>query len=304
MVHQAHWPIPEPHDAATVDLADGGRILLRRHGNPDGPRLVLSHGSSFSADAYFPFWSLLLPRFDLIVYDLRNHGRNPLGDLAGHHMPMMVWDNLRVVRAIDRHFGEKPKIGIYHSVSAAVAVFQAVEESSFAGLVLFDPPVCPPGLPGARQERIQAMGPRMAERAKVRQAFFEQWEELADSFRRSRAFERMPSGGIELLARTTLRSRSGEEGFELCCPPEYEAKLFEQLYKWAVAIDLSKLGFPIKVIGGDPLVPSSFLPTVDPDFVLRVDYDFVPETTHLLQLEDPVSCVALMLDFLAENALT
>ena len=111
MVHEAHWPIPEPHDAATVDLADGGRILLRRHGNPDGPRLVLSHGSSFSADAYFPFWSLLLPRFDLIVYDLRNHGRNPLGDLAGHHMPMMVWDNLRVVRAIDRHFGEKPKIG-------------------------------------------------------------------------------------------------------------------------------------------------------------------------------------------------
>ena len=93
------------------------------------------------------FWSLLLPRFDLIGYDLRNHGRNPLGDLAAHHMPMMVWDNLRVVRAIDRYFGPKPKIGVYHSVSAAIAVFQAIEESSFTALVLFESAGVPSGTP-------------------------------------------------------------------------------------------------------------------------------------------------------------
>ena len=178
----ADWIIPQPHDTAPVHLADGGVILLRRYGNPDGPRLVLSHGSGFSVDAYVPFWSLLLPRFDLIGYDLRNHGRNPLGDLAAHHMPMMVWDNLRVVRAIDRYFGPKPKIGVYHSVSAAIAVFQAVEESSFTALVLFDPPVCPPGLPVARQESIRAMAARMAARARARQNHFERCEDLAKAF--------------------------------------------------------------------------------------------------------------------------
>ena len=292
-------PIPPPVDAATVHLADGGIIVLRRHGNPDGQQLVLSHGNGFSADAYFPFWSLLLDRFDVVVYDLRNHGRNPLGDLAGHNMPMMVWDNLRVIRAIDRHFGAKPKIGIYHSVSAAVAVFQAVEESSFDALVLFDPPVLPPGLPEARQENIWAMGPRLAEYARGRQEYFERWEDLAESYQKARAFTKMKPGAIELLARTTLRKRIGEAGFELCCPPAYEAQMAEQLYKWAVAIDLTTLGVPLKVIGGDPVAPFSFLPTVNPDFVVQIDYDFVPETTHLLQLEAPEACVELMLSFLA-----
>ena len=298
------WKIPEPHDAVAVDLADGGIILLRRHGNPDGPRLVLSHGSGFSADAYLPFWSLLLPRFDVIVYDLRNHGRNPLGDLAAHHVPMMVWDNLRVTRAIDRHFGAKPKVGIYHSVSASVAVFQAIEECSFCALVLFDPPVCPPRLPEARQEQIRRMGPRMAEHARVRQEFFERTEDLAQSLRRARVFERIAAEVIELLAVTTLRPRIGFEGLELCCPPAYEAQLFEQLYKWAIAIDLGTLEIPLKVIGGDPVAPFSFLPTVDPELVSRIDYDFVPETTHLLQLERPEECAALLLEFLAEAGLT
>ena len=299
----AGWKVPKPHDAIPVHLADGGLILLCRHGNRDGPRLVLSHGSGFAADAYLPFWSLLLPRFDIVLYDLRNHGRNPLGDLAGHHIPMMVWDNLRVVREIDRHFGAKPKIGVFHSVSAAVAVFQAVEEACFDGLVLFDPPVCPPGLPAARQESIRGMGPRMAERARVRQEYFERWEDLAEGFHRSKAFARVEPGAVELLARSTSRPRIGGDGFELCCPPEYEARLFEQLYKWAIAVDLSTLEIPLKVIGGDPVMPFSFLPTIDPELVTRVDYDFVPETTHLLQLEEPQACASLMIEFLSSEGL-
>ena len=216
-------------------------------------------------------------------------------------MPMMVWDNLRVVRAIDRHFGRKPKVGIYHSISAAVAVYQAVEESTFAALVLFDPPVCPPGLPGARQERIRAMGPRMAERSRMRQEFFEQWEELADSFRRAKAFERMAPEGIDLLARTTLRPADRGRGFRAVLPAGVRSEAVRTaLQVGQVAFDLTELEFPIKVIGGDPVEPFSFLPTIDPDLVLRVDYDFVPETTHLLQLEDPEACVALVLDFLSE----
>ncbi|MYI82168.1 MAG: alpha/beta hydrolase [Chloroflexi bacterium] len=32
-----------------------------------------------------------------------------------------------------------------------------------------------------------------------------------------------------------------------------------------------------------------------------VNYDFLPDATHLLQLEQPENCVALMLEFLEEQ---
>ena len=50
-------------------------------------------------------------------------------------------------------------------------------------------------------------------------------------------------------------------------------------------------------------MPFSFLPTIDPELVTRVDYDFVPETTHLLQLEEPQACASLMIEFLSSEGL-
>jgi pimeloyl-ACP methyl ester carboxylesterase len=70
-------------------MADGAIIKLRRHGNPTGPRIVLSHGNGLAADLYYPFWSLLADRFDIVLYDLRNHGWNPIGDRAAHIFPRL-----------------------------------------------------------------------------------------------------------------------------------------------------------------------------------------------------------------------
>ena len=101
------WEIPDPFATARVPLVDGGTVSLRRHGNPNGQRLVISHANGLSSDAYFPFWSLLAEQFDVILYDLRNHGANPIGDLIDHTVAMMAQDNRRIIRAIDQHFGGK-----------------------------------------------------------------------------------------------------------------------------------------------------------------------------------------------------
>ena len=79
--------------------------------------------------------------------------------------------------------------------------------------------------------------------------------------------------------------------------------MLDQLYKWQISLDLDTLGIPVKVIGSDPMIPFSFLPSVNPTLVRKVDYDFVPDATHMLQLEEPEACVVLMLDFLMETSL-
>ena len=121
-----------------VRMDDGAPITLRRHGNPQGTRLVLSHANGLSADAYYPFWSLLAERFDLILYDFRNHGWNPVGnsvgDLGAHDIATFVRDNERVVQAIDRRFGDTPKIGVFHSLSAQTAVLQVAASGGFSAL--------------------------------------------------------------------------------------------------------------------------------------------------------------------------
>ena len=158
----ARWEIPPPLAVHQVRMPDGAGIFLRRHGNPKGPRLVLSHCNGFSADTYYPFWSLLADRFDLILYDFRNHGWNPVGDRQAHCIETFVQDNRTVVAAIDRHFGEKPRIGVFHSMSAVTAILQLADSDAFTALVVFDPPTCPHG---RESQDIRKMAGAMADSA-------------------------------------------------------------------------------------------------------------------------------------------
>ncbi|MCY4421023.1 MAG: hypothetical protein OXC42_07220 [Gammaproteobacteria bacterium] len=45
-----------------------------------------------------------------------------------------------------------------------------------------------------------------------------------------------------------------------------------------------------KIISADPTLPYSYLPTFDFSDMMTVDYDFIPEATHLLQIEKPQEC--------------
>lgn len=298
---EPRWSVPQPLAVEEAEMEDGASIFLRRHGNHEGIRIVLSHANGFAADAYYPFWSLLEDRYDLILYDFRNHGWNPTGSLDAHSIPTFVRDNERIARAIEAHFGAKPRVGVFHSLSGQTAAVEAtLQTGSYEALVLFDPFFCPNGCDPMHRDRLERTMSGMAESAQRRRTTFESTTAYAERMRRSPAFERLQPGVVDLIARTTLRPAPDGSTFELRCPREYEAKIYEQGFQYASSVDINALTCPVKVIGSDPIEPHSFLPTVAMDEIIELNYDFVPETTHFLQLEEPEECVATMLDFIEQ----
>ena len=291
--------LPEPSALARARLADNTAIVARRHGNPDGPRVVFSHGCGFAADLYWPFWSLFADDFDVVVYDLRSHGWNEPSDLRLHTMPTLAHDNRRVLEAIDNEFGAKATIGVYHSLSTMVVLMHEQQWPTFSALVLFDPPIYPPGGDLSDMETV-CQG--LAVAARRRQGRFESRDELVAMLDRAPAFSLVPEATRALFAETTLRP-SSNGGYELRCPPEHEAQLFEGYFvhsMQALAL-VADITIPIKVIGADPMTKFSFLPSMDLSTLTDLDYDFVPDLTHLLPLEEPATCADLTMEFVREH---
>ena len=292
------WELPPPLATAKARMDDGTVITLRRHGNPAGPRMVLSHGNGLAADLYYPFWSLLADRFDIVVHDLRSHGWNAVSSLRTHNIPTLIRDNGDISAAIEAHFGAKPKVGVFHSLATLPALFQP-DDAGFTALVLFDPPICPPG--GSPSDMEAFLQPAAA-RARRRKRFFETREEFTETIGRSQVFARIPRETLELFAQTTLRP-AANGGYELCCPPEHEAQIFEFYFGWAMQAPdvLEHLECPVIAIGSDPTSSHSYMPSLDLRILNTLHYNFIPDTTHFLQLEDPETCAALTLDFLEEQ---
>ena len=293
------WDLPNPLSAHEVRVDDDTVITLRRHGNPEGPRLVLSHGNGLAIDLYYPFWSLLVDDFDLIIYDLRNHGWNGVTPIKTHNVPTLIRDHDRIIQAIDRRCGEKPKIGVFHSISALVALLSPDKGSKFSGLVLFDPPLCKPG---RSYEEFDAAAIRNASMARRRTNHFRSRADLSGILPFIPTFQKTVPGVFDLVAVTTLREDEDGNGYELRCPGEYEAQIIEYAGIYAVAVEFSTFQCPVKVIGADPTLPYSYLPTLDLTDMLGVDYDFLPDATHFLQLEQPEECVDTMLEFIDQIA--
>lgn len=294
MNSDAIWVLPEPISVQDVQVDQYTTIRLRRHGNPSGPRLVLSHGNGLAIDLYYPFWSLLAHDFDLVMFDLRNHGWNEVGRLEDHTIPTLVRDHDVVVDAIDEYFGKKPKVGVFHSVSGLTTLLSPRKGSGFSARVLYDPPLCKPGRSYAD---FEAAATHTSKLVRQRAHRFKSPRELAEILPFTPSFQRVVPGVTDLFAESTLRQGEDGEGYVLRCPREYEAQIVEYAGIYAVLVDFATYVCPTKVIGADPLLPYSYLPTLELSDTLHVDYDFLPEATHFLQLEQPEECVAALREF-------
>lgn len=299
MATEPVWEVPEPLSLCRVRHDDGSVTIARRHGNPAGPRLLLSHGNGLAIDFYYPFWSLLTDDFDLILYDMRNHGWNAVGARAEHNFPNLVRDQNQVVEAVAAHYGAKPTAGVFHSLSAlATLVAPALGAASTGGLsawVLFDPPVHKPGSGDREFDEATELAARMVRQRSDR---FHLRDDFTEVLKYMPLLIRAVSGAGELMSRTVLRKSADRRWWELRCPRDYEAQIAQYVRTYSCLVDFKALPCPTKVIGADPTVPYSYLPTLDLSHVVSIEYDFIPETTHFLQVEKPEECVDAMCDFL------
>jgi pimeloyl-ACP methyl ester carboxylesterase len=298
--------VPTPSETFDVDLEDGAKIRLRRHGNPAGVRLMVTHGNGFAADAYLPFWQLLTPAYDVLVYDFRNHGQNVPVEPANHNYAQLSRDLERVRQAVDTRLGKKRTAGIFHSMSARTAMKHAIEIGwRWDGLMLFDPPNVPPAS-HPRYAPMEAFENRLVEWALGRRRRFAAVAELADEYLQSRATRGWVAGAHALMARAVLRRSPDGDDFVLTCAPENEAAIYAEAMTLNLWPRAGELGGPVKLIGADPGMkgaPATALTNQALGVENGYDYEAVPGTGHLLQIEKPAECARIVVEFLAKHGI-
>lgn len=305
-MNSRRWQLPEPHSVLLVDVDETCSIHLRQHGNTSGRRILLSHGNGLAIDLYYPFWSCLEDDFELFVFDLRNHGWNSVSSREDHNMYSFVTDLDHVLHEMNSHYGKKPLVGVFHSLATMVALLhsshmltQSYDRKSdgFDGLVLFDPPLYRPGM---SQAEFDDAAEQSASMTRMRAEKFDSLDQFVEILEFFPMFSRIVPGGRELMAETTLRKSLDDDSYQLRCPKEYEARVTEYVRAYAGEFDLESLPCPTRIVGSDPLLPRSYLPTLDLSDMLNVDFDFIPETSHHLMIEQPDECANFVREFIRQ----
>jgi pimeloyl-ACP methyl ester carboxylesterase len=266
---------------------------------------MLSHGNGFAIDGYSNFWSRFLSDFDVVVFDMRSHGRNPRAEPPNHDYAHMVPDLDAVCRAVTDEFGEKPTAGLFHSMSAQAAMLQALAgRGEFATLILFDPPnVPPPGHPV--RGKMEDYEHKLARWARQRRTHFDDPSELAQEYASTRSGQRWAAGAAEQMARAVLQPDPAGP-WRLACPIELEASMYLQVIPLGLWPKRRDFAMPVKLIGADPDKPFPAATALSNRALAAeggFDYDAIPGTTHLLQLEEPAACAEAALKFLSQVGL-
>jgi pimeloyl-ACP methyl ester carboxylesterase len=298
------FEVPAPSETAVVAMPDGAEVRLRRYGSPKGTRLALSHGNGLAINVYAPFWLPLAESFDVVVFDVRNHGENALHGAGGHNWQTFFADFEDIFQGIQHHFGEAPTVGVFHSLSAIAALQHTLARGKrWSALALFDPPIYPRDGHALRAEHLADMTSLM-NRSNRRPQSYAKPEEFATQLARLPQFARVVPEGPMLLARHTLRENAGGL-WDLCNPRELEARIYLSQDDPTLWPRMRNLPVPAILIGGDPAVSAT--PAAKVCAAIHeetgIEYTSIPATTHFLQIEKPEACRQVLLAFLKRHGL-
>ncbi|MCB1480498.1 MAG: alpha/beta hydrolase [Rhodobiaceae bacterium] len=288
-------------DTFNVSMDDGVEIVIRHHPKPGADRLYISHGNGFAVDGYRVFWEPLLADFDVVLFDMRNHGRNDATGADGHHYQQMARDLTTVHEKVESRLGRSRAIGVFHSMTSRAAMKNAVDLGSpYDALVLYDPPSVPPQ-DHPLYEAMRGFELKLVQWACERPERFNSPDELEAAYTEARASSKWLPQARADMARAVLK-QGGDGTYRLACVRELEASI----YLAALTLDLwpsaEALGVPARLIGADPQGRGG-PPTGPANCALAQEggYDYVgmEGVGHLLQIEKPEECRQALTEFLS-----
>ncbi len=152
-----------------VEARDGVRLAVYEWGNPDGPEILLIHGSAQSHLAFTrQIGSDLAQRHRLLAYDLRGHGLSDKPfDPALYHNSRMWADDLAAV--IATHCRGRP-LAVGWSLGGRVIRQYLIHhgDARLAGInfvgsrVIEDRSITGPGSPSLRRAPVEGLDGRIA----------------------------------------------------------------------------------------------------------------------------------------------
>ena len=276
---------------------DGAELALQFHAAPGRPRLILSHGNGFAMDGYRSFWSALLQDFELVLFDLRNHGRSGATALDAHTIAAMADDHVRVAAACREAFGPRATFGVFHSVSAIAATLAGSRGAVWDAVVLVDPPLVSRE---AGREVVRSADEKLAQYARNRPARFDSVEALAQSLASGPGRHWVEGAALD-MARAITRPGAGG-GFELVCPGEYEARIYEQNTQVDSFAALGAMRGRVAILGADPHAPRALHPALVSKVAAThygLAYACVEGASHMLQIEKPQAAAAALRSLLS-----
>jgi pimeloyl-ACP methyl ester carboxylesterase len=265
-----------------------GRLSVRGVGlhyldwGGDGPPLVILHGEGHLAALWSPVASALARRFRVVAVDQRGHGASDRPGEYGRRA--FVEDFIALLE--DLHV-ERPII-VGHSLGGTVALMAEAERPGTASrLVLIEPSVVPPESEAAWRE---GSGEGWAREARRRRAVWGNEYEMFTALRQRPPFAAWRSDILWTYV---------EEGTEplpdgrlsLRCPPDLEARLYDDALSTDVSARLEDVRCPALVLRSDAgffADAASRIATVLPDARLAT----VAGSDHFLPFDDPPQVAA------------
>lgn len=179
--------------------------------------LVFAHATGFHArvfDAVIEHF----PERRVYSLDMRGHGRSTGG-------PVTHWGKMaRDVCEFTEQLSITNAVGIGHSMGAHTLLQSAHDRpDAFSQLVLFDPVILAPDFYAPSEPLFTADNPHPANR---RKRDFVSPEAMMERFRDRDPYDLFETRVFEDYCRFGLLPKSGEEGYELACPPEVEASVY------------------------------------------------------------------------------